>query len=659
MADVFISYAHTTSKQAQAAAATLRLAGHSVWLDDDLAAHREFTHAIEEQLNAAKAALVIWSADAAKSAWVLSEANRAREDGKLVQLVIDRTRLPMPFDQVQCADMSGWTGEVEHPNWRRVIASIRELVAGVRGSPTSPPPAPGLRAASAEPLLAVLAFDNLSGDPEMAFFSDGVSEEIQETVAKGAHLKVIGRASSFQFRGADKAAANVGAQLGASHVLDGSVRRSGVRVRISAQLVECAKATTLWSDRFDRELTDIFALQDEIAEAVAAALRTAFAASAAQPQSIDPVAYDLYLKSREHRFTSELAANPGTGDPAVAAGLFEQVVARAPNFAAAWEGLALARAYQIMYGRHPQANPTLRVGAIDAANTALRLDPGCGVAYSALSLLQPLARYAERLALIGQGLAAAPCDVRVMGEFGRVLFIVGRQDEALANIRQLYERDRLNQVTAYTIAAQTGIGGYYGESQALFEDFIARWPTFIGLIVMALNLAAWQGDWDRFETLAGRAEANGLEGSQLYWALRTGRAARDRDEATIEALGRGLRNQLDRTGTVRLDSLFAASQLGLTEEAFQAVEAASFAHMFQVDGGQAAGGWSPGLLFMPHANRAMIHDPRFVGLCAKIGLCDYWIATDHWPDCADQVPYDFRREARRLVGAKRTSEGSP
>src|SRR5215469_3807456 len=130
MADVFISYAHTTGKQAQAAAVALRAAGYSVWLDDDLAAHRTFTQAIEEQLTAAKAALVIWSADAARSEWVLSEANRAREDRKLVQLVIDKTRLPMPFDQVQCADLSGWTGAGEHPNWRRVTASIGELVAG-------------------------------------------------------------------------------------------------------------------------------------------------------------------------------------------------------------------------------------------------------------------------------------------------------------------------------------------------------------------------------------------------------------------------------------------------------------------------------------------------------------------------------------------------
>ncbi len=138
MADVFISYAHSTAKQAQSAAAALRALGYSVWLDDDLTSPRAYTHAIEEQLVSAKAALVIWSADAAKSEWVLSEANRAREGHKLVQLVIDKTRLPMPFDQVQCADLAGWSGEGEHPHWPKVLAGIEGLVGGASLSVTAP-----------------------------------------------------------------------------------------------------------------------------------------------------------------------------------------------------------------------------------------------------------------------------------------------------------------------------------------------------------------------------------------------------------------------------------------------------------------------------------------------------------------------------------------
>src|SRR6185295_12417058 len=121
--------------------------------------------------------------------------------------------------------------------------------------------------AAAGPLLAVLAFDNLSNDPEMQFFSDGVSEEIIQRVSRGSQLKVIGRTSSFQFRGDRKAgAANA---LHCTHVLDGSIRRAAARVRVSAHLIEAASQTTLWSERFERGLEDIFAVQDEISEHIA------------------------------------------------------------------------------------------------------------------------------------------------------------------------------------------------------------------------------------------------------------------------------------------------------------------------------------------------------------------------------------------------------
>ena len=128
------------------------------------------------------------------------------------------------------------------------------------------------RAPATRYLLAVLAFDNLSGDAELDYFSDGLSDEIRDTVSRAGNLRVIGRASSLQFRGSDKAAARIAAQLHATHVLDGSVRRSGARVRISTELVECASEVSVWCRRFDRDLSDIFALQDEIAGAVAQTL---------------------------------------------------------------------------------------------------------------------------------------------------------------------------------------------------------------------------------------------------------------------------------------------------------------------------------------------------------------------------------------------------
>ena len=141
MSDVFISYARSTAKQASAVAEALRSAGYTVWLDEDLPAHRPYAREIEAQLKAARAALVIWSAEAAQSEWVLSEANRAREERKLVQVSVDRAQLPMPFDQIQCADLSGWKGGAEHAGWRKVLHSLAELLGGSAAAEISAPTA--------------------------------------------------------------------------------------------------------------------------------------------------------------------------------------------------------------------------------------------------------------------------------------------------------------------------------------------------------------------------------------------------------------------------------------------------------------------------------------------------------------------------------------
>jgi predicted ATPase len=153
VADVFISYARSTASQAQRVAEALRALGYDVWRDDELPAHRAYADVIEERLQAAKAVVVIWSAEAAKSEWVQSEADTARMDHKLVQLTVDGSKLPRPFDRIQCADLIGWTGDLDAPGWRKVAASIAELCGGGaapakpasddRPRPPLPPPGRG------------------------------------------------------------------------------------------------------------------------------------------------------------------------------------------------------------------------------------------------------------------------------------------------------------------------------------------------------------------------------------------------------------------------------------------------------------------------------------------------------------------------------------
>jgi pimeloyl-ACP methyl ester carboxylesterase len=137
MSDVFVSYARSSAKEAQGVADALRAMGLGVWRDDQLPPNRDYTDVIEERLRAARAVLVIWSVEAVKSQWVRAEANVAREAGKLVQLRVDNARLPLPFDQIQCADLSSWSGQREHAEWRKVAEAIAALAG--RGAAVARP----------------------------------------------------------------------------------------------------------------------------------------------------------------------------------------------------------------------------------------------------------------------------------------------------------------------------------------------------------------------------------------------------------------------------------------------------------------------------------------------------------------------------------------
>ena len=259
MSDVFISHAQSTTALTRRIADTLRSLGHTVWWDDELLAHQEFRKVIQERLNAAKAVVVIWANDAVESTWVPSEAEFGRAKRILVQISVEGTVPPLPFEQIQFADMTGWSGDGNAPGWRKVIASVDELVSGARPttvvqSASAALPAPsatrrgrivaavlalliGIGGASIwhlmtrapqspttvhdatdggsiddgaantdngfmnRPAIAVLPFENLSDDPKQAIFADGLAEELITRLSGWRAFPVIGRVSSFHYRG--------------------------------------------------------------------------------------------------------------------------------------------------------------------------------------------------------------------------------------------------------------------------------------------------------------------------------------------------------------------------------------------------------------------------------------------------------------------------
>ena len=487
-----------------------------------------------------------------------------------------------------------------------------------------------------EPVLAVLAFDNLSGDPELGYFSDGVSEDIHQTLARAAGLKVLGRASSFQFRGADKATARIAAALKATHILDGSVRRSGSRVRIAAQLIECSHETTIWSDRYDRDLTDIFALQDEIGTSVATALKATLTRSQHWP--VDPAAHDLILRA---------LAYDGVGVEATVrqVRMLEGVVDLAPGFARGWANLAGWTAALLQ--KHPEeaaAAGLTRDRAIAAAEIALRLDPRMGAAYQALGLLEPVAAFQQREALYDRALGAAPNDPDVLSYAAFFCGQVGRHREGLALARRAFELDPLAPFGTDCLGILLGLTGRYDEASRLLDSARTRWPEHGGMAGNAIIVAAARGDRAELEAVIGAWSAAAVRNTwmqQWIWF------SRNRIDPDLESIGRYLERQratLARTGAVTLMALCTLDLLGLTKEAYELIDEASFVDREL----------SPsnvmfiGAIFS-RLNESLSQDPRFPRLCAKLGLCDYWIETSKWPDCADEVPYDFRVEARKVA----------
>ncbi len=345
MSDVFISYARSTAKQAQAVAEGLRSLGHAVWLDDELPAHRAYTDVIEERLKAAKAVVVVWSAEAAKSHWVRAEANTALEAGTLVQLTVDGVMPPMPFGQIQCADLNGWSGDPNTGGWRKVAASVADLVGGpAAAAPVGPKPPP----LPTKPSLAVMPFANLSGDPEQEYFADGMVEEIATALSHCRSIFVIGASSGLSFKGTETTPQEAARLLGVRYVLEGSVRKAAGRVRITAKLTDATDGAQVFAERFEDTLEDVFALQDRVALGVAGVLEPAVLEAdlrrALSRPTEDMGSYDLALRA--------IARYRSWAKDDVRAGLelLNRAIALDPEYGYALSLAALCRAFEVIYG---------------------------------------------------------------------------------------------------------------------------------------------------------------------------------------------------------------------------------------------------------------------------------------------------------------------
>lgn len=470
--------------------------------------------------------------------------------------------------------------------------------------------------------LAVLPFVNLSSDAEQEFFSDGMTEEITSALAKIADLRVVGRTSAFQFKDEQKDLRAIGQALGATHLIEGSVRKEGNRLRITAQLIEAENGVHVWTENYDRELTGVFAIQEDIATAIAGALRMPLGLAPGERlvsnRGIDAESYQQYLRAKT------LVRDRRIPQVNQAIAILEQVVAHEPNHAPAWALLALA------YAVVPQTPALLSddldnmrsfataslVKAEPAAQRAIELDPNLPDGYAALGRLN-LAR-GKLLAADGAYSKALALDQNypdALQLYGNLLAEVGRLKESLSMMRRM---------------------------QAL-EPFV---PTFgsNAAVVMWLN-----GQDDAAISTIEALPVNTtrqVQGSQIYASLGRYREAAD----LVQAIPAGaflpgiVENavRLLRTAPSAVASPRTLPRLGVLSFIYLHVGAPD--RILDAYEDWVAAGYSVGLMtgILWHPTYASVRKTeRFKAFVRKAGLVEYWRARG-WPElCRPAGADDF------------------
>ena len=494
---------------------------------------------------------------------------------------------------------------------------------------------------SAEVVLAVLPFDNLSTDPDLQFFSDGVSEEIIHRLSRGTDLKLIGRTSSFQFR--DERKAEAARSLNCSHVLDGSIRRAAGRVRISAHLVEASSGITLWSDRFDCSLEDIFSVQDEISEDIAGALKQAFLRFSSQV--VDPAVYDLYLRASLKSYApEELRTNVG---------LLEVATERAPHFAEAWARLAYARAWLRFY--QPFAERAASGANVEhAAERALAFDPqNFDALVAKLLLVPPFGRFVEADAAL-DSLRQAPGMGDGKKSIGYLMRNVGHLRESLADAERAYLLDPLDPMCANNVALARVAVGRIDEAVPVYEDLMTRIPDMSFPFTSLLRAKALLGDWARVDELLELAKERPLR--EFVDTLAFVRTKRDPTPENIGDWQRNFEAHVSKTGCVDVSRLVYAAHLGLVEKAFEIAETACLGPAGTDEDIMGIDAYRTSMLFLVRMPE-LRNDRRFLRLCARLGLVEYWLTTGKWPDCVDEVPYDFRAACEKATDTAKQEFG--
>lgn len=448
--------------------------------------------------------------------------------------------------------------------------------------------------------IAVLPFVNMSSDPEQEYFSDGLTEELLNVLAQIPELRVAARTSSFSFKGKNVPVDSVGRALNVAHVLEGSVRKSGDRVRITAQLIDARKGFDLWSETYDRDLKDVFAVQDEISKAIVDALRIELAggenAPLAKQETADPEAHTLLLKG---------IAALRQGAFAEAERLFRQAIQRDPGYARAHAELANTLMLRATFRQIP-----LEAGYAQAraeAEHALALDPGLSEAHTVLGGIADVHDwdFAAAEEHFRRALAANPGDAWAHSLRAWLLMRLGKPEEAFREARRAVELDPFSAVAYISLGAMYA---HTGQPQPAVEAYQAALALAPNSAPISANLAFIYSDLGRHADAIRSAErARSLDPEDHFTLTALGYAhARAGKRPEAERALAALRSKPEVS-----PYLIATAYVGLgdREHAFEMLEQAVKQRDDLV----------PDLGVDP-VFRDLRSDPRFARLLRKIGL---------------------------------------
>ena len=500
----FLSYARADQDRAAKLARALEVAGVDLWWDTMIEGGAAFAKSIEAALENSNAVIVVWSAASVGSDWVLDEAAKGRDLRKLVPVTFDGTEAPLGFRQYQAIDLSHWRGD---PRATAIVSIVRAIRVATGQAIRQPPAsatsrsrplasrrgiliaAAGATIAGAAGVLAwrqglfgtprgssnsvaVLPFKNVGGDQDQAYFSDGLSEELRATLARNQRLQVMAQTSSATFRESNDDVITIASKLGVAYLLEGGVRRSGEILRVTSDLVDGRTGISLWSETFDRVMQDIFAVQIEIANAVASEIVAKIGSvdetsSAGIPPAgipgatTDVAAYDAYLRGRA---LYDLSVDEISERAALAQ--FDAAIAADPEYAAAYAARARSlTAIANQYGEVGQL-AGLYDDAVASAKRAIAIAPDLAEAHSTLgfTLFQGRldARAArepfERSRRLGAG------EATVMARYAQYSARIGRERAAADAIERALILDPLNPLIHRAAASIEYAARRYAES---------------------------------------------------------------------------------------------------------------------------------------------------------------------------------------------------